>query len=77
VTVREVAEHLELSETAVRRLIAAGTLPHHKFGGAIRITAEDMREFLDATKGKRTGMTPKAKVPRKRFVLGGKIRNII
>jgi excisionase family DNA binding protein len=46
-TVNEVADYLRLSDRQLRRLIAAGDLPVHRLGRAIRISEADLNEFLD------------------------------
>lgn len=48
--VKEVAARLNLSESKVYELIESGQLPHHRFGGAIRVSEVQIAEFLDETK---------------------------
>jgi excisionase family DNA binding protein len=45
-TIGQVAELLEVSTRTVRRWIDAGLLVAHRFGGAVRIAAHDLRAFL-------------------------------
>jgi excisionase family DNA binding protein len=45
-TVQEIADQLGFSEKSILRWIAAGILKAHKFGAAVRISAEDLRTFL-------------------------------
>jgi excisionase family DNA binding protein len=54
-TVKKVAERLGLSKAQVYALCATGRLPHHRFGGAIRLSEEQLRAFLEATKFKAEG----------------------
>jgi excisionase family DNA binding protein len=53
-TVKQVAERLGISRTQVYALCADGRLPHHRFGkrGAIRVSEEELAQFLEATKFK-------------------------
>jgi excisionase family DNA binding protein len=46
VTVLDVAERLGVSERTIRRWIAAGILPVHRFGRAVRISEIDLAAFL-------------------------------
>jgi excisionase family DNA binding protein len=52
-TVAEVAERLNLSQSKVYELVERGELPHHRFGGAIRISEQQIAEYLAATKHER------------------------
>jgi excisionase family DNA binding protein len=45
-TVRAVAEILNLSQRSVRRLIDDQKLPIHRFGHAVRIAETDLRAFI-------------------------------
>ena len=49
-TVKGVAQRLQLSEKSVRRLIDEGKLRVHRFGRAIRIAEEDLNQFLKLTR---------------------------
>jgi len=60
--VKQVAERLNLSESKVYELVERGELPHHRFGGAIRVSEEQVAEYLEATKRERRELEP----PRKR-----------
>ena len=54
-TVRQVAERLGISRPQAYALCKSGKLPHHRFGngrGAIRISEEQLAEFLEATRFK-------------------------
>jgi excisionase family DNA binding protein len=54
--VREVAERLRVSATCVYQLIEQGKLACHRIGigrGAIRVSAEDLEEFIDGCREKR------------------------
>ena len=45
-TCGEVAEQLQMSERSVRRLVAAGALPVHRFGTAVRISRDDLARYI-------------------------------
>lgn len=45
-TVSHTAEHLQMSQKTVRRLIAAGELRSHRLGGCIRVAEDDLASFL-------------------------------
>ena len=45
-TVNEIADQLAVSRETVRRLIASGDLPSYRFGGSIRIKADDVELYL-------------------------------
>ena len=47
-TLRDVAKTLKLSETTVRRLVRAGSIPAYKVGkrGQFRVREEDLESFL-------------------------------
>ena len=49
-TVKEVAERLNLSHGAVYKAIHDGELEHHRFGAAIRITEAQLTAFLEETR---------------------------
>lgn len=54
--VADVAQRLNVSQSKVYELIEAGDLAHHRIGGAIRVSEEQLAAFLDGTKrGKREG----------------------
>ncbi len=48
--VDDVADRLRLSASSVRRLVAAGTLPHHRVGGLLRFDSDDLHEFARLTR---------------------------
>jgi excisionase family DNA binding protein len=43
--VEDAADCLRLSPSSIRRLVGAGALPHHRIGGLLRFSAEDLQEF--------------------------------
>jgi excisionase family DNA binding protein len=43
--VKQVAARLQVDQRTVRRLMASGVLPHHRFGRAVRISEEDLLAF--------------------------------
>ena len=45
-TIAEVAERLNVCERTVRRWIAFGLLPVHRFGRTVRISEADLAAFL-------------------------------
>ena len=45
-TIQQIAEQIGVSDKTVRRWIASGDLKAHKFGAAVRISADDLRAFL-------------------------------
>jgi excisionase family DNA binding protein len=45
-TVRQVAERLGLSRAQVYAMCSSGKLPHHRFGGAIRVSEEQLAAYL-------------------------------
>ncbi len=50
-TVRDTADRLNVSRNCVYQLVEAGKLPCHRIGigrGAIRISEEDIRQFLES-----------------------------
>jgi len=64
-TVRQVAEILAISQSKVYELIEGGDLSHHRMGGAIRISEEQIQEYLEGTKqGRREPEPRKSKPPR-------------
>jgi excisionase family DNA binding protein len=50
-TVREAVEFLGVSERSVRRWIALGFIPVHRFGRAVRIRRSDLEEFIRGSRG--------------------------
>ena len=49
-TCDEVAEQLQMSERHVRRLMAAGALPVHRFGTAVRVSSDDLARYIASTR---------------------------
>jgi len=49
-TVKQVAEQLNVSIGAVYKAIQNGSLEHFRFGSAIRITEEQLTDYLDQTR---------------------------
>jgi len=45
-SVEQVADFLEVSMRSVRRWIADGDLPAHRFGRAVRIAETDLKAFV-------------------------------
>lgn len=65
--VKQVAARLSLSESKVYELVERGELPHHRFGGAIRVSEEQIAEYLDATKRERKEAQTSARRGRRVF----------
>jgi excisionase family DNA binding protein len=49
-TVGQVADHLGASTRHVRRLIARGELPVHRFGRLVRISPDDLARLIAASR---------------------------
>ncbi|MBC8288795.1 MAG: helix-turn-helix domain-containing protein [Planctomycetes bacterium] len=49
-TVKQVAERLNLSQAAIYRYVASSQLECHRFGNAIRISDAQLTDFLKRTK---------------------------
>jgi excisionase family DNA binding protein len=45
--IAEVAEIVEVTTRTVRRWLKSGDLVAHRFGGAVRIFEDDLRNFLN------------------------------
>jgi excisionase family DNA binding protein len=43
----QTAKELRLAPVSVRRLLRAGLIPHHRLGGKILFTPEDLKSYLD------------------------------
>ena len=57
-TVKHLVERLGISRAQIYALIASGKLPCHRFGtgrGAIRVSEEQLSQFLEATQFKPEG----------------------
>jgi len=65
--VKQVAERLNLSESKVYELIDRGRLGHHRMDGAIRVSEEQIAEYLEQTRRE-----PAA--PRERKTTGPRLR---
>ena len=67
-TVRQVADRLNLSKQCVYALIDSGRLPAHRFGvgrGTIRICSNDLRQYI--TESRYSGAEEPRKAPRPRL----------
>lgn len=51
--VKQVANRLSLSQSKVYELVESGDLPHHRIGGAIRVSEEQLTEYLETTRRER------------------------
>ena len=61
--VRDVATRLALSESKVYQLIRSGELPHYKLGGALRVSEEQLLDYLVASQKGRVEVTEVAPPP--------------
>jgi excisionase family DNA binding protein len=58
-TIKETAAYLHVSESFVYRLTAAGTIRCYRVGGAVRISEEQVIEWLDAHESRPVGSPPR------------------
>ena len=54
-TVKQVCERTQLSQSTIRRAIAANDLPHAKIGHAVRVAETDLQRFLNRCHSDRRG----------------------
>jgi len=54
----DVAQRLNLSLSKVYGLIDQGKLPHHRLDAAIRVSEEQLADYLEATKRERRADEP-------------------
>ena len=54
-TLKEVAEYLQLAEKTAYKLAASGRLPGFKVGGSWRFKREDIDRWIEEQKKKETG----------------------
>jgi excisionase family DNA binding protein len=45
--VSQAGKELRLAAITVRRKIRAGEIPHHRLGGKIFLTAQDLQDYID------------------------------
>ena len=62
--VSQAAKRLNVSAAKIYVLVKAGEIPHHRIGGAIRFSEEDIADFLEATKRERGNAPAKRQPPR-------------
>jgi excisionase family DNA binding protein len=63
--VKQVAERLNLSISKTYELLEKGALPHHRFGGAIRVSEEQIAAFLsDTVRGREPPPDERTRRPR-------------
>lgn len=58
-TVKQVAQRLNVSQSCIYQLVETGRIPHHRIGlgrGAIRFTEDDITEYLAGTR-EQTGIS--------------------
>ena len=61
-TVRDVANTLNVSASCVYQLIESGNLPHHRIGvgrGAIRMSEADLNEYLSSCHREKMSEAPR------------------
>ena len=63
--VKDVADRLSLSASKVYRLIEDREIAHHRIGGAIRVSEEQIAEYLAETKRERKAVAPSSVRPRR------------
>ncbi len=63
--VKQVAERLNLSQSKIYEMVESGELPHHRFGGAIRVSEDQIAEYLEETKQERREPEPRKSQPRR------------
>ena len=49
-SVKQIAIKLNLSTRAIYRAVESGELEHHRFGSLIRISAEQLEDYLERAK---------------------------
>jgi len=49
-TLKETADYLKISRSAIYRLINSGDIQAHKFGGSLRFRLEDIDKFISKSK---------------------------
>ena len=54
-TVKEVAEVLQLSESKIKQLCQNGDMPSFKVGSVWRIDPVDLHDYIDSLKNSKTG----------------------
>jgi excisionase family DNA binding protein len=65
--VAEVAERLKISSAKVYALVEKGSLPHFRFDGAIRISEEQLQEYMNSCRhGRRMEDWPEKTNPLKK-----------
>lgn len=64
--VSDVAQRLSLSAAKVYELVESRRISHHKIGGAIRFSEEQLAEFLEETRRERGNGPVKTRSPRPR-----------
>ena len=63
-TVKEVAERLQVSKGAVYKAIATGRLGHHRIGACIRVSESQLQQFLETAR-----VEPMPNSPRERDLI--------
>lgn len=68
--VAEIAKRLSISSSKVYQLIEKGELPHHRIGGAVRVSEEQLAAYLEVTKRDRevVSVTRRPSRPRLRHI---------
>ena len=65
--VKQAADRLSLSESKIYELVSRGEFHHHRMGGAIRFSEEQVQHYLEETKRERGNAPPKRQTPRPRL----------
>ena len=48
--VKDVARHLKMGESTVRKLIHDGKIDHYRLSGSIKVSRDQLRDFLESNK---------------------------
>ena len=66
--VDELAKRLNLSQSKIYAMVQRGEIEHHRIGGSIRFSEENIAQLLNETKmaKKDRGTTPSKKIPNSR-----------
>ena len=63
--VSQLASRLNLSESKIYEMVEKGEIEHHRIGGAIRFTEENLNALLEETRRERRERQPRQSKPRR------------
>lgn len=66
-TVSDIAKELNVSRSKIYEMVERGEIEHHRIGGAIRFTAENLNDLLRRSKQERKVSSPQSPVSRPNF----------